>query len=433
MADLSVTYMGLKLKNPVILASGPLSDTVERCKAAADAGISAITLKSIMDRGAGEKRCKHAIGRFKVVNRLNPFEHWDPKQGLDNMGIIVWGEGGSVYTEEKYGWYINEVKRAVGEDVKVGASILGSGSRAEAWDEYLDICKNSKADYVELDFGYERYYWSPEIMEKVAKKAKRVLTVPLGVKMSPAVPFPYKWAKQFQDWGVDGLCMFDQGGIGSGGLEFDINTLKFPHFQGLWMFLCNGGNPVPGINKCIAEARILSKVTIGITASWGISNWEHVIKCIMSGADGVQVHTRFMLRGFKEASEWLKGINNWLDRNNYRAISELKGKILERVVIPLSDKDVPREVPQEVGGVPSLKSVVNRDKCKGCLDLCSRGCMFFAISKVDKKAYIDEAKCGACGICEGICPHGAISLQPRTPNFKKELNNYLIRTGRARS
>lgn len=431
MADLSVTYMGLKLKNPVILSSGPLSDTVERCKAAADAGVSAITLKSIMDRGAGETRWKHSVGRFRVVNRLNPFQRWDPKQGLDNMGLIIWGEGGSVWKEEKYGWFINEVKQAVGKDVKVGASILGSARRPDAWNEYVDICKNSDADYVEFDFGYERYYWFPENMERVIKKAKQVLSVPLGVKMTPCVEYPYQWAKRFQDWGVDGLCMFDGGGIGGGtGLDFDIDTLSFPHFQGVWTFLINGGNPVSGVNKSIAESRMLSGVTIGISASWGISKWQDVVKCIMSGADAVQVHTKFMLRGFKEASEWLKAMNNWLDEKNYKSISELKGRILDGVVVPLSDKDVPREVPPEVGGIPSLKCVVDQAKCRGCLDLCTRACMFFAISEVGNKANIDESKCGACGMCVGICPAEALSLQPRTPEDKEEFDSYLRRTGK---
>ena len=87
MADLSVTYMGLKLKNPVILSSGPLSDTVESCKAYADAGVSAITLKSIAHRGAGEIRTKRAMPRFRVMDRLHPTKRWKPKQGLEILHL----------------------------------------------------------------------------------------------------------------------------------------------------------------------------------------------------------------------------------------------------------------------------------------------------------------------------------------------------------
>lgn len=411
MADLSVTYMGLKLKNPVILSSGPLSDTVESCKAYADAGASAITLKSIFHRGIGELRLKRAVPRYRVMDRMHPTKRWNPKQGLENMGVFGWGEGGSVWGEERYGWFINEVKRVVGKEVKIGASIVGSPTKIEGWDEYLDICKNSDADYLEIDMGYDRFYRQPDITEKIIKKAKQAISVPLGVKLPPFMGFAPEWAKRFQDWGVDGLCMFDKGW----GLDFDLD-MNFPNWhQGTWCYCpMPSGTALPWVNYNIMLARKNHGVTIGITASWDVWNWEDVIKCTMAGADGVQVHTRFMLRGPKEVTKWLKAIDNWLETKNHKSLSQLKGKIIERLIEPFSDQDTPREVPIEVGGVPSKQAVVDPDKCTGCLNLCMPSCMYFAISDVKHKAYIEESKCSACGMCVSLCPPEAISFQPRT-------------------
>jgi len=92
-------------------------------QAYAEAGVSAITLKSLFHRGMGELRWKHATPRYRVVDRIHPTTKWDPKTGIDNIGVVGWGEGGSVWKEERYGWFINEVKKSVGDAVKIGAAL----------------------------------------------------------------------------------------------------------------------------------------------------------------------------------------------------------------------------------------------------------------------------------------------------------------------
>ena len=140
--------------------------------------------------------------------------------------------------------------------------------------------------------------------------------------------------------------------------------------------------------------------------------WQDAIKSIMSGADAVQMCRKVMLRGYKEATSWLKDLNGWLDRKNYKTIAELKGNILEKLRTDLRQA-IPREEPLETGGVPSLKSVIDPDKCRGCIDWCGSVCGYFAIHLENKKATVEVSKCAGCGMCEGVCPFMAISLQPR--------------------
>ena len=91
----------------------------------------------------------------------------------------------------------------------------------------------------------------------------------------------------------------------------------------------------------------------------------------------------------------------------------MRGKILERLIDPLSDRDVPREVPIELGGVPSKRCVVNREKCKACITLCVPCCFSFALKVINKLVNVDESRCSGCGLCIEICPHDALSLQSR--------------------
>ncbi len=403
MADLSVNYAGLRLKNPLICASGPPTDTVERCVAAAKHNFAAVVLKSIMHRGAGDFRYKHAVPRFKVVDRFRPYERWTPDKGIDNMAVLAAGEVGSVWTEEQYGRFVDQVKQAVGDEVKVAASLMGPRN-PQGYDEYFELFSKTKADFIEIDFGYARYYKRLDDAVEVIKQAKKKLSVPVTVKMYPFLTDPMEIALVFQNAGADGLTMFDA----AAGLDFDINGMKLP-FRNTWSFIAPGVT-LPYTNLCIAGAR-LSNVTISLSASFGVWQWEDVIKCIMSGADAVQLCRRIMVRGYKEANAFLEKINAWLDQNGYKSIEELRGKVLGKLLI--DPRQIPREEPIERGGIPSLKAAVDKDKCQGCVDLCTRGCLYFANRSVGGKADVDDSKCGGCGMCEGICPYGAISLVPR--------------------
>ena len=405
MADLSVKYAGMTLKNPLICASGPPTDTVEGCKAASDAGFAAIVLKSASPAHVGPIGRQHAVPRFKVVDRHYPHERWNPKKGIVNMDIASAGEAGSVWGQEKYLWFINEVKRSVGPDVKVAASTAGSTRSLEAWDEFIDIFCQSECDFVELDMGYARYYTGSIDIPTVIKNAKKKLKVPLTVKTAPFLTFPVDIAKMFQDAGVDGITMYDSTFV----LDFDIDTLALP----IWNTWCYfpGGFSKSYTNKCIAESR-RAGITTSLSASFGPWEWQDAIKSIMSGADTVQMCRKVMMRGYKEATLWLKEMNAWLDKKNYKTIAELKGKILEKLRTDLRQA-IPREEPLTTGGTPSLKSVIDAEKCHGCIDWCGSVCGYFAISLKDKKAAVDVSKCAACGMCEGVCPFMAISLQPR--------------------
>ena len=403
MADLSVNYAGLRLKNPLICASGPPTDRVAGCVAAAEHGFAAVVLKSIMHRGAGELRYKHAVPRFKVVDRFRPYQQWTPDKGVDNLAVVAAGEAGSVWTEEQYGEFINEAKQAVGEEVKVGASVVGPRN-PKGWDEYFDLFRSTKADFAELDLGYARYYKQVDDIVEIVKRAKSKLSIPVTVKMYPFLTDPVEVALILQNAGVDGLTMFDA----AFGLDFDINGIRLP-FWNTWLYMAPGVT-LPYTNMCIASAR-MNGVATSISASFGVWYWEDVIKCIMSGSDAVQLCRRVMVRGYKEATSFLHEINAWLDRNGHRSIAELKGKVLERLVTDY--RKIPREEPLERGGIPSLKAVVDKDKCQGCTDLCSRVCLYFANRAIDGKAHVDETKCACCGMCEGVCPYGAISLVSR--------------------
>lgn len=406
MADLSVKYLGLKLKSPLIVASGPRSDTVEACVAAAEAGFGAVILKSLSSSRGGPETYKHAVPRFTVVDRVHPTERWTPKKGMQNMDIASAEQVGSIWHEDEYVKFVSDIKRAVGDDLKVGASFFGAAARVEVWEELANVLKDCEADFVETPLGPWHFRGLLDL-KAVIKRVKEILPMPFTPKLPAFLTLPVETAKMLQEAGVDGLTLFDPG---ANTIDFDINTLKPPFRGGTSYF--PAGMLASHTRKAIADCR-LADIKVDISASAAAWEWQDIVKSMMCGANTVQTCRRIMLRGYKEGSLWLKEVNNWLDEKNYQSINEIQGKMLS-VIGTNARKSVPREVPLERGGFPSLIAVVDREKCAGCVNLCTNACAYFAITVVDKKASIEKSKCACCGMCEGICPELAISLVSRT-------------------
>ena len=157
MADLSVEYAGMTLRNPLIAASGPNTDGVEMIKAAIDAGFAGVVLKSVGHSGAREQSIMKGIPRYKIVNRLDRSQPWTPKLGEDNMGLIIQGESLSVWAEN-YDEFISECKRVAGKDALIGASGQCSSRDIRSYDKVIEAANAGGADFIEVNIGFSRFF-----------------------------------------------------------------------------------------------------------------------------------------------------------------------------------------------------------------------------------------------------------------------------------
>jgi dihydroorotate dehydrogenase (fumarate)/dihydropyrimidine dehydrogenase (NAD+) subunit PreA len=195
-------------------------------------------------------------------------------------------------------------------------------------------------------------------------------------------------------------------------LSLDIDIEKqAPLFRGtIPTVMMPEGFTLPYTLMTVANAR-MDGLNIGLSASFGLWYWQDVIKCILAGADTVQICRKVMVSGFGIASQWLKAVDSWLDSKGVKSLYELKGRVLENYV-PMPR--VAKEKPVELGGIPSLVASVDKDTCTGC-GFCEEVCFYFAMKTKDKMAEANRTRCTGCGLCLGTCPVDAISLIERRP------------------
>ena len=132
-------------------------------------------------------------------------------------------------------------------------------------------------------------------------------------------------------------------------LDVDIET-QAPLFKRTFpTVMMPEGMTLPYTLWALASTR-MDGIDVGLSASFGVWVWKDVIKCILSGADTVQISRRVMVSGFEIATKWLRQINNWLDDKGFKSLRELKGKALDNIV---DMPNVAKEVAMERGGVPA--------------------------------------------------------------------------------
>ena len=191
MVDLSTSYMGLSLKNPVVAGSSPLSEDIDQLKALEDQGIAAVVTHSIFEEQIRQEASElvHYLehGTESFAEALSYF----PDQEEYRVG------------PDKYLENISKAKKAI------GVPVIGSlnGTTVGGWTEYSKKIEEAGADALELNI----YYLSTnpeqtgEMVEKlyvdILSEVKKAVSIPVAVKMNPFLQFHSQhrglnWIKQ---------------------------------------------------------------------------------------------------------------------------------------------------------------------------------------------------------------------------------------------
>ena len=306
MMDLSVKYLGLTLKNPIIVGSSDLSSSVEEIKKLESNGAAAIVLKSLFE----EEILLEATIKAEEA-RIDQMFYTELSETLDYIDLHI--------KEDKLAKYLKLISDAKKEVlIPVIASI--NCITPYEWIDFTTKIQDAGADALELniflnptdlsDKNFEQTYF--DIIKKVMGK----VNIPVSAKISPYFSKPGLMIKKLSETGISGLVLFNRFFTP----DIDINSFE-----------------VKSANKFSTEtehynvlrwiALMSNKVKCSLAASTGIHSGESVIKQILAGADAVQVVSVLYKKGPEHINVMLNDIENWMNKKGYNYINQFKGKV----------------------------------------------------------------------------------------------------------
>ena len=309
MIDLSTTYMGLKLKNPLVPGASPLTFEVAKAKKMEDLGAAAIVMESLFEEQikfeAAELNYFMEHGTESFAESLSYF----PEQDEFFMGP-------EIYLER-----LRKIKEAV--DIPVFASL--NGTDAGDWTKYARQMEQAGADGLELNIyfmetGFDVPYGSVEKLHvEIVKAVKSAVKIPVAVKIGPFFSAIGTMAKASCKAGANGLVLFNrfyQPDIDLENLEVSPDLKLSSPFD---------------LRLPMRWAAILyGNVNCSMAVTRGIHSHRELIKALMVGADIGQVVSVLFKEGLNKIGTILKDLEAWMVENEYKSIDMLKGSLSQK-------------------------------------------------------------------------------------------------------
>ncbi len=303
MIDLSTTYMGLKLKNPLLAASCSLSKNLEGVKKLAAAGLGGIVLKSLFEEQLEEN-----------VNQLKPYlwlsGHAEAFEYVKNIQQEV--------VPESYLKLIESAKKSVDVPIIASLNCVTPGW----WINYARKLADAGADGLELNisplaFDPERSAADVEkIYYQIVEDTRRALKIPIAVKLPASFTSFAHLARQLQFRGANALVIFNR----FFQFDFDLDKIEV--------------KPAPFFstsNETYLPLRWISLlsgvVECDLAATTGIHTAEDVIKHILAGARAVQICSVLYQKKLTVVREILEGIQNWMEKHNFSRLDDFCGRL----------------------------------------------------------------------------------------------------------
>ncbi len=305
MSNLETTYLGLKLKNPLVAASSGLTNSVEKIAELEQAGIGAVVLKSIF-----EEQIKGEVSSMlgKDAQNTGYPEAEDYIKGYLRDNSI-----------KKHIELIEKAKKAV--DIPVIASV--NCVSGDEWTSFSRDFQDAGADAIELNIFHipTSRHEKPGIVEQlyidVLKKVKSQVSIPVSVKFGIYHSNIIGMAEKLKANGASGIVMFNRF------YEPDINL------ETLELTASEIFSSPADIRRSLRWVGMVSSdvSNLDIAASTGIHDSNAVVKQLLAGATVTQLCSTLYLNGTKIVPEMLTGISDFMRKWNFKKLGDFRGRL----------------------------------------------------------------------------------------------------------
>jgi len=304
--DITTTYLGLKLKSPIVPSAGPLSEKVSNIREMEDAGAGAVVLYSIFEEQIEHEQLElhhHTSAHSESFAEATSYlpEPFDFKTGPD-----------------EYLNHIRKAKEAV--DIPIIASL--NGKSIGGWTDYAKKMEQAGADALELNI-----YLLPTDAKKsasevektyidVVKAVKSTVKIPFAVKMHPFFSSTSNMAAELSKAGADGLVMFNR----FYQPDIDLETLDVVPNVIL-------STPMEMRLPLRWIAMMYGKVNADLAATTGIYTAEDVLKMVMAGAKVTQMLSSILKFGIGHIADVTTSLKSWMEEKEYESIEQMRGSM----------------------------------------------------------------------------------------------------------
>ncbi|MFC2137266.1 dihydroorotate dehydrogenase-like protein [Bacteroidota bacterium] len=304
MADLKTTYMGIELKNPIIIGANNMVKNHSSLKKWEIEGAAAIVYKSLFEEQIQlenlemqEAMDEYSERNAEMTSLFPDIEHAGPKEYLVNL---------------------KAAKEAL--SIPVFASL--NAIYDETWVEYAKLIEETGVDGLELNF-----YATPVDFDKTAedieskqletlKKIKKSIKIPVSIKLSVFYSSPLNFIKKLDETGADGIIIFNRF------FQPEIDVFNEKHF-----FPYDLSSQSDNKLALRFAGLLHDNINASICATGGIYYGEDVIKMLLAGADAVQVVSTLYKNKEGIIGKLIEDLETWMNKKNYASIDDFKGKL----------------------------------------------------------------------------------------------------------
>ncbi len=307
--DLSTTYLGMNLKNPIVHSASPLTESIDKIRRMEDAGISAIVMYSLFEE--------------QINLESQQLDHY-----LE-FGTESFGEALSYFPDveeyksgpEEYLEKIRQAKEAV------SVPIIGSlnGVSTGGWIDYAKRIEEAGADALELNVYYiptDPKLTGTEVVEmyiNVVSDVKKSVSIPVAVKIGPFFSALANVVNRLSMAGADALVLFNR----FYQPDFDLNKLEVvPHL------VLSSSNELKLPLRWVAI--LYGRIDVDFAITTGIHTHEDVLKGLMAGAKVTMIASEMLGTGIERTKSLIGDLTSWMEEHEYESVKQMLGSMSQK-------------------------------------------------------------------------------------------------------
>ena len=303
--DLTTTYLGLELANPLVASAGPLVASVDGVRSVADGGVGAIVLHSLF-----EEQLRHEVNREIAMIEAHQESF---AEALDYFPTTP------ITTKNAAFAYLSLVERSArAVDVPIIASL--NGSDLGGWVEFSRELADAGAAALELNIYYvpgDVSVPGDQVVARhldIVRAVRATVDLPVSVKMTASFDAPGHVALQLVDAGADGLVLFNRFLLP----DIDVESLTL---SSGWDLSSQHEGRLP--RTWIAAIR--RHTTASLAGSSGVETPDDVVRYLLAGADVVMTTASLLRHGAPYAGVLVDGVRDWMARKGFESVADFRG------------------------------------------------------------------------------------------------------------